>query len=321
MASKTRVQSRVDDGAWLTALIVAITVGMVTVIAAQPSGWSRQERYKTGQTIAPAYEGWEQNADGSFNLVFGYFNRNWEEQTYVPVGPNNTIEPGGPDQGQPTRFFPRRNKFIFKVTVPKDFGNKELVWTLTTRAHTEKAYATLKPDYKLDPRIYQTNMHMLLGVPNYPTFEKDLVENIPPVVRLEGAAQRTVAAGAPLSLNASVADDGRYRAKPAPAGFESDTTALGLRVVWFVYRGDGDVMFEPAQFTHYQDKRPGGNSPWSPKWTPPPLPADGKHPVTVRFVSPGNYVVRVLAHDGGLQAFADVGVTVTGNPTTSAAVR
>jgi hypothetical protein len=293
---------------------------MVPVIAAQAPA-SGQERYKTGQTVAPAYEGWEQNADGSFNLVFGYFNRNWEEETYVPIGPNNTIEPGGPDQGQPTRFFPRRNKFIFKVTVPRDFGNKEVVWTLTTRGRTEKAYATLKPDYKLDLRIYQTNMHMLLGVPNYPTFETDLVENTPPVVRLEGAAQRTVAVGAPFHLNAFVTDDGRYLAKPAPAGFESDTTALGLRVVWFVYRGDGSVTFEPEQFTHYQDKRPGGNSPWSPKWMPAPLPADGMHPVTVRVASPGSYVIRVLAHDGGLQTFADVTVTVTGNQTTSAAVR
>ena len=204
----------------LTVGVVAATVATMTVVNGQQPG-SRQDRFKTGQTVAPAYEGWEQNADGSYNLVFGYFNRNWEEQTYVPIGPNNTIEPGGPDQGQPTRFFPRRNKFIFKLTVPKDFGNKELVWTLTTRDHTERAYATLKPDYKLDTRIYQTNMHMLLGVPNYPKFEQDLVDNVPPVVRLDGAAQRTVAVGEPLNLNAFVTDDGRYQAKPAPQGLRA----------------------------------------------------------------------------------------------------
>jgi hypothetical protein len=299
---------------------MAIVFAMAAAPAAQPPG-ARQERYKTGQTVAPAYEGWEQLADGSFNLVFGYFNRNWEEQTYVPIGPNNNIEPGGPDQGQPTRFFPRRNKFIFTVKVPKDFGNKEVVWTLTTRDKTERAYATLKPDYKLDQRIYQTNMHMLLGVPNYPNFEKDLIENIPPLVRLEGAAQRTIEVGAPLDLNAFVSDDGRYQAKPAPPGFESDTTALGLRVVWYVYRGDGKVTFEPEQFTHWQDKRPGGNSPWSPKWMPPSLPADGKHPVKVRFASPGAYTIRVLANDGGFQTYQDVTVNVIQGAKTAASER
>jgi len=320
MTTKALPRSRRYRGALLTVGVVAVTLGAMAVVHGQQS-FSRQERFKTGQTVAPAYEGWEQNADGSFNLVFGYFNRNWEEQPHVPIGPSNTIDPGGPDQGQPTRFFPRRNKFIFKVKVPGDFGSKEVVWTLTTRGHTERAYATLKPDYKLDPRIYQTNMHMLLGVPNYPKFEQDLADNVAPVVRLEGTTQRTVRVGEPLALNALVTDDGRYQAKPAPAGFESDTTALGLRVAWLVYRGDGNVSFEPEQFTVYQDKRPGGNSPWSPKWMPPPLPADGMHPVKVRFELPGTYVIRVLANDGGFQDFADVTVNVTGTPSTSASAR
>jgi hypothetical protein len=316
MTTTPRADGRPAAGVLLSAGLVATALATAVVIAGQPI--SRQDRFKTGQTVAPAYEGWERNPDGSFNLIFGYFNRNWEEQTYVPIGPGNAIEPGGPDQGQPTRFFPRRNKFIFKVRVPKDFGNKEVVWSLTTRGSTERAYGTLKPDYQLDLRIYQTNMHMLLGVPNYPTFEQDLANNKPPVVRLEGAAQRTVRVGEPLSLNAFASDDGRYQAKPAPPGFESDTTALGLRVAWFVYRGDGTVTFEPEQFTVYQDKRPGGNSPWSPKWMPPPLPADGMHPVKVRFELPGTYVIRVLAHDGGFQASEDVTVTVTGQAAAAA---
>ena len=53
----------------------------------------------TGQNVVPAYEGWEENPDGSFNLLFGYFNRNWEGELDVPVGPDNNIEPGGPRSG------------------------------------------------------------------------------------------------------------------------------------------------------------------------------------------------------------------------------
>src|ERR1043165_1350930 len=105
-----------------------------------------EERDKGGQNIAPVFEGWEQNPDGTFNMVFGYFNRNWEEQPDIPIGPDNSISPGPADQGHPTHFYPRRNKFWFRVLVPKDFGRKELVWTLTVHGKTEKAYATLKPD-------------------------------------------------------------------------------------------------------------------------------------------------------------------------------
>src|SRR5579862_9914129 len=111
----------------------------------------------SAQNIAPVFEGWEPNPDGSFNLVFGYFNRNWNREIDLPVGPDNVFEPGNPDQGQPTHFYPRRSRFIFKVRVPKDFGNKEVVWTLTVNGKTEKAYATLKPDYILSPLVYMAN--------------------------------------------------------------------------------------------------------------------------------------------------------------------
>jgi hypothetical protein len=77
--------------------------------------------YTKGQNVAPAYEGWEQGADGAKYFLFGYMNRNWEEELDVPVGPDNGFSPGSPDQGQPTHFLPRRNRFIFRVKVPTGF--------------------------------------------------------------------------------------------------------------------------------------------------------------------------------------------------------
>ena len=116
-----------------------------------------QQSFATGQSISPAYEGWVQNDDGSFDLMFGYMNRNWEEAPEVPVGPDNAIEPGGPDRGQPTRFQPRRNRFVFSIRVPADFGDRELVWTLTVNGQTHRAYATLKRDYYIDELVIQAN--------------------------------------------------------------------------------------------------------------------------------------------------------------------
>jgi hypothetical protein len=125
----------------------ALIAAAIAVLWLSPAG---SQIIRTGLTVTPAFEGWETNPDGSFNLVFGYLNRNWEQEFHLPVGPDNNVEPGGPDQGQPTWFFPRRNHFIFSIRVPKDFGKQEIVWSITTNGKTERAYGTLKPDYILD---------------------------------------------------------------------------------------------------------------------------------------------------------------------------
>ena len=92
-----------------------------------------QLRHWTGQSVAPVYEGFDANPDGTFNMWFGYLNRNYEEQLDIPVGPDNNFEPGG-DRGQPTHFMLRRHKDVFKVVVPKDFGDQKLVWARPSRS-------------------------------------------------------------------------------------------------------------------------------------------------------------------------------------------
>ena len=91
---------------------------------------------ESGQSVTPAYEGWWQNPDGSYNLLFGYFNRNTKEIFDIPIGPNNHFDRGPVDQGQPTHFLPRRQKGVCTVTVPKDFGVKNLVWTIAANGKT-----------------------------------------------------------------------------------------------------------------------------------------------------------------------------------------
>ena len=82
-------------------------------------------RYATGQNVAPVFEGWEKNPDGSFSFRFGYLNRNYEEEPEIPVGSNNSFSPGPADRGQPTHFYTRRQQFMFKVRVPPDFGKQK----------------------------------------------------------------------------------------------------------------------------------------------------------------------------------------------------
>jgi mono/diheme cytochrome c family protein len=110
-------------------------------------------RYNSGQAVVPVFEGWERLADGTFDMVFGYFNRNYVEEVVVPVGPANNIEPQGPDLGQPAYFYPRAHHFVFRVNVPKDWGTKELVWTISANGKTEKAFGSLAPRWEIDPLV------------------------------------------------------------------------------------------------------------------------------------------------------------------------
>jgi hypothetical protein len=128
----------------IASTITMSALALALVLSGAPWRVARaQESFPKGQNVVPVYEGWLPNPDGSFDLVFGYFNRNFEEELDVPVGADNTIEPGDPDHGQPTHFYPRRSRFQFHIRVPKDFGTKEIIWTLTTHGKTERAYGTL----------------------------------------------------------------------------------------------------------------------------------------------------------------------------------
>ena len=148
-------------------------------------------------------------------MYFGYMNSNWLEEFDVPIGPDNTIEPGGPDQGQPTHFYPRRNPFLFTIRVPKDFGEKELIWTLTTNGRTERAYASLKSDYQINKQVISLEVGGDVG-----STRDELRDNIPPDLKVEGDKHRTVKVGEPLTLVAVAGDPdnlpARRDGKPQP---------------------------------------------------------------------------------------------------------
>jgi hypothetical protein len=104
-----------------------------------------------GEAVWPAFEGWgPDKQDGTSLILIGYNNRNIDQEIDIPVGPNNHIEPGGPDHGQPTHFLTGRQWGVFAIAVPKDFGTRKLTWTLTANGHVSVVQFWLNPPYWVD---------------------------------------------------------------------------------------------------------------------------------------------------------------------------
>jgi hypothetical protein len=291
------------------ALGLLLVVSSVPRVVGQAPGQLPGVRYYSGQNVAPVFEGWEKNPDGSFDFVFGYLNRNYEEEPEIPIGPGNGFSPGPVDRGQPTHFYPRRQQFMFRVRVPADFGTQELTWTLTRNGRTEKAVGHLALEWELTEIVYSQNRNGLA---------RDSVTALPnkaPTITPESDARAQAAAGSPLTLSFAASDDGvpkppdpqrgagagRGRGGP-PTEPALVTTRqgpvqqalvkparTGLAVTWTHWRGPGSVTFTPSTM----------------------VVKEGKAATQAVFSAPGTYVVRAYADDGALLGSSDVTVTVS----------
>jgi hypothetical protein len=241
---------------------LVLTVAVAVSAAPQQTIQPAPIPHDTGQGVAPAFEGWYRNADGTFTLSFGYFNRNYREALDIPVGPNNRFDPAPVDQGQPTYFLPRRQTGIFTVVVPEDFGTQKLTWTIAAHGQTNSVPGHLRPEWEIDALKESTS------------------GNTPPVIKfaadgksgqgpggITATASATVGKPAPLTVWATD-DNVRKREAEGRAG-----PALGL--VWSKFRGPGAVTFSQVN----------------------PGITDGKAATTASFGSPGEYILRVLAWD------------------------
>jgi hypothetical protein len=168
-----------------------------------------------GEAIFPAFEGWGPHRDGSIVLLLGYYNRNKTRPIDIPIGPDNRIEPGGPDYGQPTHFEIGREHGVFAIRVPKDVGNRKLTWTITADGQTSAVSFWTNPPYWID------------------FFAHAASGNQPPVIRFspDGPATSGPPLGAAQTLSATVGQPVTLRlwASDSPAlrkGVEEELAAL-----------------------------------------------------------------------------------------------
>ena len=245
-----------------------LAVAVAALFIATPAqGQSLAPARPSGQTVTPVYEGWYRNPDGTFSLSFGYYNRNTREALEIPVGPDNSVSPGNANQGQPTRFEPRRHWGVFTVTVPASFGDrKKVTWTLRNRGETFTISGSLDPLWEIDALSGEAGSN-----------------NTPPVLRIGTAEGRgpggatwpgpSGSVGMPITLTIAASDDGN--AVPSATGTARGETPVTL--TWFKHQGPGEVTFEPAT-----SRVPN---------------AGGTATTNAKFSMPGEYIIRVRAND------------------------
>ncbi|PYU19791.1 MAG: hypothetical protein DMG30_23130 [Acidobacteria bacterium] len=227
-------------------------------------------------------------------MWFGYYNRNSEEALDVPIGLENTFDLGDGDQGQPTHFYPGARWWVFKVVAPKDWPpDKRLVWTLTNRGRTNLSKAWLEPEWEVDKLLISADAASdpFTGSLGRPVADAIIAGNTAPIIA--GISSQTIALPASATLTVTVTDDGLPKPRPGERGSEGQVTTgvQGVRVRWILYRGPGQVQFDPDLSPFVYGK---------------PLTSQTK----VSFLVPGNYRIRAIASDGALFSTFDVNVKV-----------
>jgi hypothetical protein len=260
----------------------------------------------SGEAIFPAFEGWGPHKDGSIVLLLGYYNRNKASAVDIPIGPNNRIEPGGPDFGQPTHFEPSRQHGVFAIRVPKDFGNQKLTWTITVNGQTSTVSFWTNPPYWIN------------------FFEHAASGNQPPIIKFVpdgpsmtgpplGVAQTLSAiVGQPLTLRLWASDAPTLRkgaedelAKIRASGNRADAppvAIVGGQVIGGTGRGTGRGATEPPDITvNWRKHRAPGAVTFTPDRIPLRTTNDPKAfleaTTTATFAARGEYILRAQVND------------------------
>jgi hypothetical protein len=255
-----------------------------------------------GSSVTPAFEGWYYEKDGTQRVLVGYFNRNTKQEFDIPPGPDNRVEPGGPDMGQPTHFSPGRQWGVFTIKLPKDFGDKKLTWTIVANGFTNAIPLHTKSDYLVEPFEDAANKN----TPPMIKFRPDALAFTGPPTSI--AENLTAVVGTPLPLSVWASDEGPKINVPEPGrgrargrGRGSDAAGAGddapgrggrggaaargeftppppLALTWTMFRGPGPVKFENPKPSIDKEQ-------------------NGKASTTATFSAPGDYILRVQGND------------------------
>ncbi|PYQ69486.1 MAG: hypothetical protein DMG04_28080, partial [Acidobacteria bacterium] len=210
------------------------------LVSAQVPAAIPEPRRGAGASVTGAFEGWYYNPDGTRSFLIGYYNRNQQQELDIPIGPNNHIDPGGPDMGQPTHFLTGRQWGMFSVPVPRAFKDTDsYFWEITANGQTTKIPLRVHSDYVMSPFTE-------ISVGNTPPsirFEENGKSTQGPLANLATAVSRTASLAAPFVLTFWAVDDMKYT---TGTGAPMSKPRPPVTSRWSKYRGPGTVTFDKS---------------------------------------------------------------------------
>lgn len=238
-------------------------------------------RGATGEPVAPMFNGWIANEDGSTTMIFGFANQNRTDIVDVPLGPNNKLEPAQFQGAQPTHFpVYSRGGFVgiqergaFGVTLPADMAGTEVIWTLTSGGNTYSVPGrATSPAYELSAGEAAAG-----SLKPAIRFSEDGPESVDPVGIY--AEPKVVTAGEALTLSALIQDRGNR------GGYADTQLYYDLGTFWALHQGPAKPEIENAEIRGRTRARENPGNPNSNDWT--------EVSTQVTFPEPGEYIIRL----------------------------
>ena len=238
----------------------------------------------TGEAVAPMFNGWIRNEDGSVTMIFGFANMNREQVIDVPIGPDNHIEPAQFDGMQPTHFptysrggfVGRQERGVFAVTVPAEMKKTEVVWTLSYNGYS----------YSIPGRATSSAYEMSTAGGAYGSLNPAIrfSPNGPESTDREGiyAPRVTATVGKPVTLSAYAQDRGHRD------GYDVKRLIFPVGTEWILHQGPAEPQLEQAKITGRERTRlevGEGTAANSTGWT--------EVSTLATFNVPGDYVIRL----------------------------
>jgi len=269
-------------GRSFVSFFVAVATAAVAVASAQvPRDRPLAPVPPDGQRVAPFFDGFYANPDGTITLSFGYSNLNRERTIEIPLGPDNFIEPKEYDGRQPTSFPVApvsdaggggrrdRERGVFTITVPTTFKG-DVVWTLRHAGQTHKVPGRSKTG------AYGLLWPMASGsIPPQLRFKADGPFGRGPVGIESAPLQATV--GTPLSVTIWTKDDSKRTDEIQIK--ERGPARNAINVNWYKHSGPGPVTFDPPKSSLKE--------------------LEGTASSAITFAQPGTYMLRVRADNFG----------------------
>ncbi len=295
-----------------TALAITVVVAAMLPLTAEAQDWTRREfplapPNSKDNFVAPYFDGFYQNEDGTYTISFGFMNRNDEDLIEIALGPDNFIEPAIYDGNQPTTFpvvrYPGfggpRERGTFGVVVPADFQG-DVWWTLTTDGYTTRVPGRLTSPGRIIKGAYELSTSAMAAGSLRPAIR--FSENGPDGIGVKGltrAEPLSTRVGQPVDIRFWAFDRGERELAPVNITLWKHQGPVGAEIA---FESLVEALPDDGDGPRAARGRPPGPGPVATRESV-PLPMEGPNAnlghFKATFDTPGRYMIRIRVDNFG----------------------